>query len=100
MKEEPIDVLDPPRSRLRVLAASVDRHLADLDAHGATAQTVENLKRAWLELSKALALGTEPELRTCPSCSRRIPREATRCRYCMAESGASVSGSSVSEHGT
>jgi hypothetical protein len=100
MKEQAIDVLDPPRSRLRALAASVDLYVADLEAHGANAQTVENLKQAWIALSKALALGAEPELRTCPNCSRRIPREATRCRYCMAESGPSVSGSSVSEHGT
>ena len=47
---------------------------------------------AWLALSKALALGPEPALRVCPSCSRRILREATRCRYCMAHSGAWVSG--------
>lgn len=77
MKQE-LDVLDPARSQLRTLAAAVERHVADVGS--------EDLKVAWLALSKALALGEEPKLRTCPSCSRRIVPEATRCRYCMAQS--------------
>lgn len=90
MKEELLDVLDPPRSQLRALAASVDRHVANLNTHGAAAESVESLKLAWLALSKALALGEEPVLRACPSCSRRIPCEATRCRYCMVTSRATA----------
>jgi hypothetical protein len=82
------DVLDPPRSQLRALAAAVDREIANLSTPGQSPEATEGLKLAWQALSKALALGPEPELRACPQCSRRIPREATRCRYCMAESRA------------
>jgi hypothetical protein len=81
MKQE-LDVLDPPRSQLRKLAAAVERHVGDVGS--------EDLKVAWLALSKALALGDEPKLRTCPNCSRRILPEATRCRYCMAQSDPSA----------
>jgi hypothetical protein len=88
MTPESFDVLDPPRSRLRALVAIVDQHVADVSTRDATNEAAQSLKRAWLDLSKALALGEEPKLRACPSCSRRIPREATRCRYCMAHSAA------------
>jgi hypothetical protein len=88
MKNEAPDVLDPPRSQLRALAASVDRHVVELSTQAQSAEAFQGLKSAWLALSKALALGPEPALRDCPSCSRRIPREATRCRYCMALSKA------------
>jgi hypothetical protein len=91
MKDKPLDVLDPSRSQLRALAASVDRHVAQLNAKDEADATTQSLTVAWLALSKALALGPEPLLRDCPSCNRRIPREATRCRYCMAQSQASVS---------
>ena len=99
MKQEPFDVLDPPRSRLRALAASVDRHVVELSAQDLTNESAQSLKRAWSALSKALALGEEPMLRECPNCSRRIPREATRCRYCMAHSDAHVPRNSAEIEG-
>lgn len=93
-----VDVLDPPRSQLRALAASVDEHIAELSAQGVGGESAEKLRVAWLALSKALALGAEPVLRACPRCSRRIPFDATRCRYCMALSHASLSTSAAGEH--
>ena len=88
MKQE-LDVLDPPRSQLRALAAAVERHVADLSTRDAS-EAAQSLKRDWAALAKALALGDEPTLRDCPSCSRRIPRESTRCRYCLAQSAANI----------
>ena len=88
MKHELLDVLDPPRSRLRALVAAVDKHVADLSSQDVTNEAAQSLKRAWLDLSKAMALGDEPALRNCPNCRRHILREATRCRYCMAHSEA------------
>jgi hypothetical protein len=87
MSKQDFDVLDPPRSKLRALAASVERHVAELGA-GQAQTAVQDLGIAWRALSNALALGPEPSLRGCPHCGRRIPHEATRCRYCMAHSPA------------
>jgi hypothetical protein len=89
MKQDLPDVLDPPRSKIRALAATVDRHVAVLGTDGPAVETIEGLRLAWLDLSKALDLGAEPALRGCPHCSRRIPCEAKRCRYCM-EASASI----------
>lgn len=90
MKTELQDVLDPSRSELRALAATLDRHVSDLSNQTHVGETTQSLKLAWLALSKALALGPEPTLRSCPNCNRRIPREATRCRYCMTQSAAAT----------
>lgn len=91
MKHELMDVLDPQRSRLRALAAAVGKSVAEVSSGDATNEVAQRLQTAWLELSQALALGEEPALRKCPNCSRHIPREATRCRYCMAHSEAHTS---------
>jgi len=87
MKNNDSDVLDPPRSKLRTLAARVEQHVSELSA-GNGAAGMSDLGVAWRALSKELALGPEPVLRGCPHCARRIPCEATRCRYCMAHSPA------------
>lgn len=89
-----IDVLDPPRSRLRALATSLDGRVAELSVGDPTPEGAANVRQAWLALSKALALGAEPVLRSCPHCRRRIPSEASRCRYCMARSDAHASSPS------
>ena len=73
---------DPRLTRLRSLLANVERQLEGIG----TGPSV--LRTAWDDLVKALALGPEPELRSCPSCRRAIIREASRCRYCWTRSDA------------
>lgn len=90
MNHQAFDVLDPPRSKLRALAALVDQCVANLSADDLASEAIVRLKRAWADVSKAMALGEEPELRGCPSCNRRIPLEAARCRYCMVRSEAQL----------
>lgn len=83
MNNQEWDGLDPARSRLRALAAHLEKEvlgLASPAGHG--------VLEAWRALSAALALGTEPVLRKCPHCRRGILSEATRCRYCMKQSDA------------
>lgn len=86
MKHQEFDVLDPPRSQLRTLVALVDKYVADRSHQDFASGAAVGLERAWFELSEALALGEEPRLRECPNCSRQVPIEGTRCRYCMARS--------------
>ena len=40
MKQDPLDVLDPPRSKIRALAATVDRHVAVLGTDGPAVETI------------------------------------------------------------
>lgn len=86
------DVLEPQRSRLRMLAAGVDRHVSLLAAADGTRSAADfaALMEAWQNLMRALDLGPEPQLRACPSCARAILHEATRCRYCMTKSTAAA----------
>jgi hypothetical protein len=56
MKQEPFDVLDPPRAQLRALVAIADEYVA------------------------GLSTSRQSRLRQCPTCGRRVPHEATRCR--------------------
>ena len=83
------DVLDPPRSKLRALASKLDGQISELGAVAEGAAAIERVAAvmaSWRELANALDFGSEPVLRSCPNCHRRIPTEATRCRYCMATS--------------
>lgn len=74
------DGIEPIRTQLRVLAAHVERTMAERAAEGDSKQELE---QAWASLVIASALGGEPEVRRCPSCGRSILRRAVRCRYCM-----------------
>jgi hypothetical protein len=66
-------------ARLRTIIATIDHQLAHRDEK----QTVE-LTRAFAELVQVLALGPEPEVRTCPSCHKTVRLAATLCGYCWA----------------
>ena len=96
MTEKIWDVLDPPRSKLRALAAALQQQVTQLDgAATASPAQVAGVVAAWGLVSDALALDPEPTLRDCPHCQRRVPAEATRCRYCMVASPAAAKGASA-----
>ena len=75
-------------TELRKCISDVEKHLGALD-EGATQEerTREGaaLRAAWARLVAALALGPEPETRSCPHCGRTIMRDATRCLHCWAK---------------
>lgn len=81
------DSPDPQLTRLRGLVAGVERELAAIET-GQVEPLPVPLRSAWSQLVKALALGSEPELRACPACARAIISEASRCRYCWNRSDA------------
>lgn len=96
MTDKNWDVLDPPRSKLRALAAALQQQVTQLDgAATASATQVAGVVAAWDLVSAALALEPEPTLRDCPHCQRRVLAEATRCRYCMAVSPAAAKGTAA-----
>jgi len=87
--------LDPQRSRLRALVTTLNDALSDLAAAekaAGRASSLGSVQSAWADLERSLALGPEPELRVCPSCSRSILSVATRCRYCFVKSAADPNG--------
>jgi hypothetical protein len=78
------DGIDPVRTRLRVLVGHVESAIAkQRTPEGARNEALE---QAWLALVAELALGHEPEVRSCPFCRRSILLLAVRCRYCMKSS--------------
>ncbi len=78
------DGIDPIRTRLRVLVAQVENALGKLRTEETDSK--RDLEQAWVSLVEALALGHEPEVRSCPFCQRAILHRAVRCRYCMKSS--------------
>lgn len=87
------DAIEPERSKLRALVASVESEIAELrsQAPGAGhAAGLTSLIGAWERVVTQLALGAEPSLRACPHCRRSILEAAVRCRYCMSRSPAAV----------
>ena len=67
--------LRDPRDTLRGAVARVGEQLA-------MGNPSPGLLAAWTALVDALALGSAPELRECPSCGNTGMRAATRCGYC------------------
>ena len=99
MNNEEWNSVDPARSKLRAFAARFEQEIARLGADvGGTPHSarVSAVTTAWREFVGLLALGDEPELRTCPHCQRKILCEATRCRYCMRSSAAEERGRNAS----
>jgi hypothetical protein len=76
---------DAARSRLRTTVATIEREIARLKKDGASGDDkspLDGLIAPWGELVAQLALGPEPEVRECPSCSGIGIREATLCGFC------------------
>lgn len=66
---------DKSLATMRSLITVMDRELA-------TTPRSDELRKAWTEMVEVLALGPEPQLRTCPSCGEIGMRAATRCSRC------------------
>lgn len=64
------------RSRLRATVAAVEREIERLPAQDPA------LSAAFADLEEQLALGPEPEVRTCPTCGEVAMRAALRCSNC------------------
>ena len=83
------DEFEPEQARLRALVQSVDKEITAAFSRDAAAQA-PRLAHAWQRLVSGLALHPAPELRRCPFCARRVPSIATRCRYCLKSSDATL----------
>lgn len=66
---------DARRSRLRAIMDRLARGLDGMSADG-------EARSAWRELTAALDLGPEPEVRDCPNCNAIAMRQATICSEC------------------
>lgn len=73
------------RSRLRATIATVEQEIARLPrevTHDASRSAPQGLIASFTELVEQLALGPEPEHRSCPVCQHVGMRAATICGYC------------------
>lgn len=81
----PLSLREGECATLRPMVAAVERELASLrgerDKEG-YAGGLDRLTSSWNTLVQSMALGTPPELRTCPHCQYRILVQATRCIQC------------------
>jgi hypothetical protein len=75
---------DAGRTKLRALIAAIEREIPHLTppVSDTGARSLEQFLGSWAQLMDALALGPEPELRTCPACLQLVMSAATRCGYC------------------
>ena len=76
---------DAARARLRTTVATIEREISRLPGR-ATGEDGKGSPSALLasftDLVEQLALGPEPEVRSCPVCQHIGMRMATRCGYC------------------
>lgn len=75
---------DAARSKMRTTVAAIDREIARLTKEEASdgQHQLGGLTGAWAELVAQLALGSEPEVRECPTCKGIGIRAATLCGFC------------------
>jgi hypothetical protein len=87
----PLTLREKDCAALRPMVASVESELASLQApenQASFAHASVKLAEAWHRLVELMALGTEPEHRSCPHCQYRILVKATRCIQCWKRSEA------------
>ena len=84
-----LSLREADRAVLRPVVAELESEFANLHAraHGDTdSQTAARLTSQWRRLVDIMALGTPPELRSCPHCGYGINAAATRCIQCWKQS--------------
>jgi hypothetical protein len=70
-------------SRLRTLVAAVGKEIALVPGAVTTAASPKTpLDMTWSRLVDMLDLGTEPEMRSCPTCKNLCALGASRCGHC------------------
>lgn len=70
---------------LRAVIATIEAELEQLLVYPVAAippTAVLEVRASFARLTALLALGTEPEVRTCPACKRVVMRAALRCGHC------------------
>lgn len=75
---------DAARSRLRAAISTIEKEVARLPApEGEDSGSARHgLLAGVASLSTLLALGPEPEVRTCPTCKKIGMRAASMCGHC------------------
>lgn len=85
----PLSLREGERAALRPAVALVEGDVARLEAQrdlAGYAEAAGRLATSWQGLVSLMALGTAPELRSCPHCGFRIFIKATRCVECWKQS--------------
>ncbi len=78
---------DPAQSRLRATLATLDRRIRLVSEAGLGEDLGRRLRVSFVALSEQLALGPEPEVRSCPQCGCVGMRAATICGNCWTRLG-------------
>lgn len=84
-----LSLREADRAVLRPVVAELGSELATLQAQANSdthSQTTARLTSHWRRLVDIMALGTPPELRSCPHCGYGINATATRCIQCWKQS--------------
>lgn len=88
-KTSALSLREADRVALRPVVAEIESEMASLQTQASSdtnAQTAARLTSHWRRLVDILALGTPPELRSCPHCGYSINSAATRCIQCWKQS--------------
>lgn len=85
MNDPQVSVADAARTRLRATVATIEHEISRLPRQAAGEDgksSPSGLVASFTDLVEQLALGPEPEVRSCPVCQHIGMRMATLCGYC------------------